>query len=418
MQIRDEYPSPVLPAKVDLRYDYVNSLIGKEIGHETIKAIVTSLEMNIDSETQEGLMLTVPAYRVDVQRPCDVVEDILRIYGYNNVEIPTQLKSSLVIKGDEDRKHKMENLVAEQLVGAGFREILCNSLTKGAYYTDLAACPAAQLVNIINPLSSDLNVMRGTLLFGGLESIVRNANRQMPNLRFFEVGNCYAYNADRHTDDEPMKAYNEETWLALWMTGNRIEGSWAHPDEKTQFAELRAHVANIFTRVGLLPQMTVTEHSESDLFATALKVMTRGGKTICEMGIVSQKIQKAFGIQNPVFYAQINWTQLCKAVRKHSVHYQEVSKFPAVSRDLSLLLDTKVEFAEIERIAYNTEKKLLKRVELFDVYEGKNLPEGKKSYAVNFILQDDTKTLNDKAIDAVMNKLITNIKKQAGAELR
>ncbi len=418
MQIRDEYPSPVLPAKVDLRYDYVNSLIGKNIGHETIKAIVTSLEMNIDSETQEGLLLTVPAYRVDVQRPCDVVEDILRIYGYNNVEIPTQLKSSLVIKGDEDRKHKMENLVAEQLVGAGFREILCNSLTKGAYYTDLAACPAAQLVNIINPLSSDLNVMRGTLLFGGLESIVRNANRQMPNLRFFEVGNCYAYNADRHTDDEPMKAYNEETWLALWMTGNRIEGSWAHPDEKTQFAELRAHVANIFTRVGLLPQMTVTEHSESDLFATALKVMTRGGKTICEMGIVSQKIQKAFGIQNPVFYAQINWTQLCKAVRKHSVHYQEVSKFPAVSRDLSLLLDTKVEFAEIERIAYNTEKKLLKRVELFDVYEGKNLPEGKKSYAVNFILQDDTKTLNDKAIDAVMNKLITNIKKQAGAELR
>ena len=184
------------------------------------------------------------------------------------------------------------------------------------------------------------------------------------------------------------------------------------------FRSLRAHVANIFTRVGLLPQMTVTEHSESDLFATALKVMTRGGKTICEMGIVSQKIQKAFGIQNPVFYAQINWTQLCKAVRKHSVHYQEVSKFPAVSRDLSLLLDTKVEFAEIERIAYNTEKKLLKRVELFDVYEGKNLPEGKKSYAVNFILQDDTKTLNDKAIDAVMNKLITNIKKQAGAELR
>lgn len=418
MEIRDEYPNPIQPSKVSLSYQYVNNLIGKEIGKDKIKSIVTSLEMTIDSETEEGLELTVPAYRVDVQRPCDVVEDILRIYGYNNVEIPTQLKSSLVIKGDEDRKHKMQNLVAEQLVGAGFREILCNSLTKGAYYDGLAAYPAEQLVNIMNPLSSDLNVMRGTLLFGGLESVVRNANRRYPNLRFFEVGNCYAYNGERHDDQEPMKAYNEETWMGLWMTGNRVQGSWVHPDEKMQFCELRAHVDNIFTRVGLLPQMTVTEHSDSDIFATALKVMTRGGKVICEMGIVSPKIQKAFGIQNEVLYAQINWTQLCKAVRKHSVHYQEISKFPAVSRDLSLLIDSKTEFSEIVRIAAQTEKKLLKSVELFDVYEGKNLPEGKKSYAVNFILQDDAKTLNDKAIDAVMNKLITNIKKQLGAELR
>ncbi|MGM9713016.1 MAG: phenylalanine--tRNA ligase subunit beta [Prevotella sp.] len=418
MEIRDEYPTPVAPAKVSLSYDYVTSLIGKEIGKENIKEIVTSLEMTIDSETENGLELTVPAYRVDVQRPCDVVEDILRIYGYNNVEIPTQLKSSLVIKGDEDKKYKMQNLVSEQLVGAGFREILCNSLTKAAYYDGLASIPAESLVNIINPLSSDLNVMRGTMLFGGLESIVRNANRKYPNLRFFEVGNCYSYNKEKHEDENPMRAYTEENHLALWMTGKRIEGSWIHADEATSFYELRANVENIFTRVGLAPQMTVVEHSDSDLFSSALKVMTRGGKVICEMGIVSRAIQKRFGIQNEVFYADINWTQLCKAVKKHAVHYEEVSKFPAVSRDLSLLIDKKTEFAEIERIARNTEKKLLKSVELFDVYEGKNLPDGKKSYAVNFILQDPDKTLNDKAIDAIMNKLINNIKKQLGAELR
>lgn len=418
MEIRDEYPTPMTPAKVSLSYDYVDSLIGKKIGKETIKSIVTSLEMTIDSETESGLELTVPAYRVDVQRPCDVVEDILRIYGYNNVEIPTQLKSSLVIKGDEDKKYKMLNLVSEQLVGAGFREILCNSLTKAAYYDGLASVPTESLVNIINPLSSDLNVMRGTMLFGGLESIVRNANRKYPNLRFFEVGNCYSYNKDKHEDENPLRAYTEENHLALWMTGKRIEGSWIHADENTSFYELRANVDNIFARVGLTPQMTVVEHSDSDLFASALKVMTRGGKVICEMGIVSRAIQKRFGIQNEVFYADINWAQLCKAVKKHAVHYEEVSKFPAVSRDLSLLIDTKTEFAEIERIARNTEKKLLKSVELFDVYEGKNLPEGKKSYAVNFILQDPDKTLNDKAIDAIMNKLINNIKKQLGAELR
>lgn len=418
MEIRDEYPTPMTPAKVSLSYDYVDSLIGKIIGKETIKSIVTSLEMTIDSETESGLELTVPAYRVDVQRPCDVVEDILRIYGYNNVEIPTQLKSSLVIKGDEDKKYKMLNLVSEQLVGAGFREILCNSLTKAAYYDGLASVPTESLVNIINPLSSDLNVMRGTMLFGGLESIVRNANRKYPNLRFFEVGNCYSYNKEKHEDENPLRAYTEENHLALWMTGKRIEGSWIHADENTSFYELRANVDNIFARVGLTPQMTVVEHSDSDLFASALKVMTRGGKVICEMGIVSRAIQKRFGIQNEVFYADINWAQLCKAVKKHAVHYEEVSKFPAVSRDLSLLIDTKTEFAEIERIARNTEKKLLKSVELFDVYEGKNLPEGKKSYAVNFILQDPDKTLNDKAIDAIMNKLINNIKKQLGAELR
>ena len=418
MEICDEYPSPIQPAKVDLKYAYVNQLIGKEIGVDSIKAIVTSLEMTIDGEDAEGLQLTVPAYRVDVQRPCDVVEDILRIYGYNNVEIPTQLKSSLVIKGEEDKKYRMQNLVSEQLVGCGFREILCNSLTKAAYYDGYESLHPEQLVRIMNPLSQDLNVMRGSMLFGGLESIVRNANRKYSNLRFFEVGNVYTFDPEKKNAEDPMRAYKEESHLALWLTGKRTEGSWAQKDEAMTFYELKAYVQNIFTRVGLMPQMTVTEHSTADIFQSALKVMTRGGKLICEMGVVSKKIQKKFDIQNDVFYADINWTQLCKAVKKHEVHYQEVSKFPAVSRDLSLLIDKQTEFAQIEAIARQTEKKLLKSVELFDVYEGKNLPAGKKSYAVNFILQDTEKTLNDKAIDAIMNKLITNIKKQLNAELR
>lgn len=418
MEIHDACPQPFEPAHVLLKYDYINSLIGKEIGTDVIKSIVNSLEMQIKEETAEGLELIIPGYRVDVQRPCDVVEDILRIYGYNNIEIPTQLKSSLVIKGEEDKKYKMQNLVAEQLVGAGFREILCNSLTKSAYYDGLKSITPDSLVGIMNPLSSDLNVMRGTLLFGGLESIVRNANRKYPNLKFFECGNLYSFNKERQDAEMPMKAYTEENYIGLWITGNRVQGSWAHADEKSSYYELRAHVNNIFTRVGLSPQMTVIEHSDSDLFQSALKVMTRGGKVICEMGIVNKAIQKKFEIQNEVYFAQINWTQLCKAVKKHAVHYTEISKFPAVSRDLSLLLDSSIEFAEIERIARNTEKKLLKSVELFDVYEGKNLPAGKKSYAVNFILQDPEKTLNDKAIDAIMKKLITNITKQLGAELR
>lgn len=418
MEINDACPQPFEPAHVSLKYDYINSLIGKEIGTDVIKSIVNSLEMQIKEETAEGLELIIPGYRVDVQRPCDVVEDILRIYGYNNIEIPTQLKSSLVIKGEEDKKYKMQNLVAEQLVGAGFREILCNSLTKSAYYDGLKSITPDSLVGIMNPLSSDLNVMRGTLLFGGLESIVRNANRKYPNLKFFECGNLYSFNKERQDAEMPMKAYTEENYIGLWITGNRVQGSWAHADEKSSCYELRAHVNNIFTRVGLSPQMTVIEHSDSDLFQSALKVMTHGGKVICEMGIVNKAIQKKFEIQNEVYFAQINWTQLCKAVKKHAVHYTEISKFPAVSRDLSLLLDSSIEFAEIERIARNTEKKLLKSVELFDVYEGKNLPAGKKSYAVNFILQDPEKTLNDKAIDAIMKKLITNITKQLGAELR
>ncbi len=418
MEICDVYPTPMENPKVTLCFDYVKTLIGKEIANETIKSICESLEMKVLGETAEALEIEVPAYRVDVQRPCDVVEDILRIYGYNNVEIPTQLKSCLVVKGDEDMKHRQADTVSEQLVGCGFNEILNNSLTKAAYYEGHNMFKPENCVKIMNPLSTDLNVMRQTLLFGGLESIEHNIKRKNANLRFFEFGNVYTFDPERKNADNPIAAYSENNHLALWLTGKRVEGSWAHPDEDSTFYELEAYVENILRRIGVLPGMTVRKKSDNDIFSTGMTIENRGGKNLVEMGVLSKKLLKAADIAAPVYYAELNWTSLMKVVRKNKVLYTEISKYPAVSRDLALLLDNGVEFAAIEEIARQTEKKLLKKVELFDVYEGKNLPAGKKSYAVNFILQDETKTLNDKQIDAIMNKLITNLKNKLGAELR
>ena len=418
MEVCDVYPEPMKNAVVELNYEYVHNLVGKVIPVETIKSICESLEMKVLGETAEALTLEIPAYRVDVTRPCDVVEDILRIYGYNNVEIPTQLKGSLVIKGDEDQKHKLANLVSEQLVGAGFNEILNNSLTKGAYYEGHNAYPAENCVKIMNPLSTDLNVMRQTLLFGGLESIQHNVNRKRGNLRFFEFGNVYTFSPEKQNDDDPMQAYKEQYHCALFVTGKRVEGSWAHANEDSNYYELSAYVENILRRIGVKSGMLVRKKSENDIFSAGMTIENRGGKTLIEMGIITKKLQKQFGLDNPVYYAELNWTALMKVIKKNEVLYTEISKFPAVSRDLALLVDNSVEFAQIEQIARQTEKKLLKKVELFDVYEGDKLPAGKKSYAVNFILQDEEKTMGDKQIDAIMQKLIANIKKQLGAELR
>ena len=433
MQIVDVHPKQLPDFKVSLKYDYVDSLIGKHIPQETIKSIVTSLEMKIDSETSEGLELTVPAYRVDVQRPCDVVEDILRIYGYNNVEIPTTLKNSLTTKTIHDTSHKLQNIIAEQLVGGGFREILNNSLQRGAYYDGLESYKSEELVKLLNPLSQDLNALRQTLLFGGLESIARNVSYRNTDLRFFEYGNCYRFQAEKKCPDiipgvsssrDPevikhvLDAYSEDYHLGLWLTGKRVRGSWAHPDEDSSFAQLKAYVMNIFTRLGVPFGLLVFTEGKSDIYSQSLSIQNRGGKVLAEMGIVAGKLTKAFSIEQPVYFADIRWNQILRIIQKQNVTYTEISKFPAVSRDLALLLDSNVPFGEVERIAYQTEKKLLKAVKLFDVYEGKNLPEGKKSYAVNFILQDSEKTMGDKQIDAIMQKLINNLTQQLGAELR
>ena len=418
MEIKDVYPNPMADSRVKLDYEYVDRLIGKEIGHDMIKSIVESLEMKVVEETAEGLLLDVPAYRVDVQRPCDVVEDILRIYGYNNVEIPTQLKSSLTILGEADKTYHLQNVIGEQLVGCGFREILNNSLTKTSYYTELNKYTEETTVKVMNPLSSDLGVMRQSLLFGGLESICRNVNHKMPNLRFFEFGNCYHYSPEKKNDEDPIQAYTEEMHLGMWITGKRVEGSWTHPDEQSSFYELKGYVLNIVKRLGVNPGVMVCEHSDNNVFGKALVLKTRAGKVLCEMGTVCHKILKKMDISQDVFYADLNWDNLMRAIKKNETLYHDISKFPSVSRDLALLIDKSVQFEQIEQIARQTEKKLLKSVELFDVYEGKNLPEGKKSYAVNFILQDESKTLTDKQIDAIMTKLINNLKQKLGAELR
>ena len=422
MDIKDiEAPGLTKNFAVDLEYKYAHDLIGKTIPVEVIKEIVTSLDMKITAETESGISLSVPAYRVDVQRPCDVVEDILRIYGYNNVEIPTAVKSSLTIKGEVDRSNKLQNLVSEQLVGEGFREILNNSLTKEAYYNDLTAYPKDRAVKLLNPLSSDLNVLRQTLLFGGLESIAHNANRKNANLRFFEFGNCYYKNpatTEEQKAADTLAAYSEDLHLGLWLTGKRVELSWAHPEEPSSVYELKAYVGHILTRLGAPVGKLKQQAGTNDIFAKSLALVDNNGTVVLEFGLVKKALTAAFDISAEVYFADINWTLLMKKTKKHSVSFTEISKFPAVSRDLALLVDKSVEFARIEQIAFAADRKFLKKVTLFDVYEGKNLEAGKKSYAVNFLLQDETKTMNDKQTDAVMAKIIASLEKQLGAKLR
>lgn len=417
-EIVDLYPNPIADFPVELSYRAVHDLVGKDIPVESIRNIVTSLEMKIVSESEEGLSLLVPPYRVDVQRPCDVIEDILRIYGYNNVEIPTTLKSSLTTKGETDKSNKLQNLIAEQLVGCGFNEILNNSLTRAAYYDGLETYPTSRLVMLMNPLSADLNCMRQTLLFGGLESISYNANRKNADLRFFEFGNCYYFDAEKKNPEKVLAGYSEDYHLGMWLTGKKTDNSWAHADEDSSVYELKAYVENVFKRLGLDMRNLVVGNLTDDLFAAALTVHTRGGKCLAKFGVVARRILKIFDIDKEVYFADLNWKELMKAIRSLKVSYYEISKYPAVRRDLALLIDKKIQFADIEKVAYDTEKKLLKGVELFDVYEGKNLEPGKKSYAVSFVLQDENATLNDKQIDKFMQKLIGNLQNKLGAVLR
>ena len=419
MEIVDvEQPSLVKTFEVNLEYAYVDGVIGKHIEPELVKSIVTSLDMKIISETSEGLSLQIPAYRVDVQRPCDVVEDILRIYGYNNVEIPTSLKSSLTVKGANDISQKLQNLISEQLVGEGFHEILNNSLTREAYYNDLKTYAPEHLVHLINPLSSDLNVMRQSLLFGGLESIAHNVNRKEANLRFFELGNCYHYDADKRNAEKVLAPYSEALHLGLWLTGRRVENSWAHANEDASVYELKGYALNVLRRLGIALGQFLVEEGKNDIFSKSIAVVDRNGKVYLELGLVKKALLVACDIETEVYYADFNWTLLMKKLPKKEVSYTELSKFPAVRRDLALLLDTNVTFGEIERIAFACEKKLLKRVELFDVYEGKNLESGKKSYAVSFVLQDESKTMNDKQTEAIMAKILKQLEQQLGAVLR
>ena len=417
-EIKDVSCKDFPPFRVELTYQRVNELIGKNIPVEAVKSIVKSLEMDIVAETAEGLTLDVPQYRVDVQRDCDVIEDILRIYGYNNVEIPTTLKSSLVAETETDKSNKLQNLVAEQLVGAGFNEIMNNSLTKAAYYDDLTSYPAKNLVRLMNPLSSDLNVMRESLLFGGLETIARNANHKNPDLKLFEFGNCYYYREEKRNEDKALAPYSESYHLALWLTGKDKQGSWIHADEDNNAYMLKAHVENILGRVGLHMRDLTIENLSTDIYASAVVIKTQGGKRLAMIGTVTRKLLKQFDIDNAVYFADINWIEVMRSIRSLKVSFKELPKFPAVRRDLALLVDKNVQFAQIEKLVFDADRKLVKSVNLFDVYEGKHLEAGKKSYAISITLQDENQTLNDKVIDKVMQKIIKSLEERAGARLR
>ena len=416
--IEDVYPKVYEPYTVAVTYEKINSLIGKVIPAETVKSIVESLEMKIVSETAEGLTLRVPVYRIDVRRDVDVIEDILRIYGYNNVEFSDHVKSSLSYETPTDHSWKLQNLVSEQLCGCGFNEILNNSLTRSAYYTGLSTYPEGHCVMLMNPLSADLNAMRQTLLFGGLESIEHNAKRKLSNIRFYEFGNCYDYNADHKKEGEILAEFGEDYRLGIWLAGNRVENNWAHPNEKASVYELKAYVENILLRLGVDMKRVVYGRLSNDIYAEGLSITTGSGRQLGTLGIVNKKLRELVDVDMEVYFAELSWTQLMKEVKKAKVSFTEISKFPAVKRDLALLLDKGVSFVEVEKIAKDSERKLLREVVLFDVYEGKNLPAGKKSYAVSFFLQDEGKTLTDKQIDAIMKKIQTNLEQKLGAQLR
>lgn len=416
-EIADIYPNEIKPFDVEVSVQKINSLIGKAIGSENIEKILQALEMKIIRSDAEGFSLQVPSYRVDVQRDVDVIEDILRIYGYNNVEIGDTLKSTLSYSS-RPNSFELQNLIAEQLTAQGFNEIMNNSLTKGAYYEGLSSFPAKQSVKILNPLSSDLNVMRQSLLFGGLESIAYNINRKHADLKLYEFGNCYQYNAENKKDGETLAAYSEDFHLGIWITGQQHASSWAIDDHKSSFYELKAYVDNIFRRMGVSSEkLNIIEHKD-DLFSDALIIQTNGGKQLAVLGIVHPKIRKTTDIDQEIYYADLQWNNLLKEIKKHKVQFSEIPRYPEVKRDLALLLDKDISFAQIEKIAYESERKILKKVSLFDVYEGKNLDAGKKSYAVSFILQDETKTLTDTQIETIMKKLQNNFETKLGAKLR
>lgn len=415
----DIYPSPVAPFDVTLNYDYARRLIGKDIPAETINSIVNSLEMEIVEANDEEVSLKVPTYRVDVQRPCDVVEDVLRIYGYNNVEPGLTVQSSLSFKSAADIDNSLRTLISEQLTACGFNEILNNSLTAESYYADNDQYPIENCVRLLNPLSSDLSVMRQTLLYGGLESAAHNINRKMDSLMMYEFGNVYRRDPQaQSTAEKPLAPYSEDSRLALWLTGSTRRGSWLRTEEELTVYDLRAIVENIFTRLGINGRELKYTAGNEPVFSASISIDTRAGKHLATLGLVSNAQLKKLDIRQPVLFAELVWSELVKMSARSKVRFTPLPRTMAVKRDLALLIDSSVTMAAVEQAVRESERKLLRDVTLFDVYEGDKLPQGKKSYAISMTLQDDERTLNDKQIEAVMNKIITNLRKKVGAELR
>ncbi len=414
--ITDIYPSPIGDFVFDVSFARINALIGKEIPEDTVRTILAALEVRILSEKEGVLTVAVPPYRVDVQREADLIEDILRIYGYNNVELPARVHSTLSYAPRPDRNRLM-NLAADFLTANGFTEIMSNSLTRGAYYEGLESYKAENCVRILNPLSADLNVMRQTLLFNMLEAVGLNANRRNGDLKLYEFGNCYFYDAAKRTEENHLAAYSEEYRLAIAVTGLATVQSWNVKPEKASFFTLRAAVEKLLRRFGIDIYALRTEPLHSDLFSEGLS-MSLNGKELLQIGVVSAKIRRQMDVKQDVYFLEMNFDALVRSTRKHKVAAEELSKFPEVKRDLALLVDKSVTFAALRDVAFSAERKLLKSVSLFDVYEGDKLPEGKKSYALSFVLEDKTRTLDDKTIERVMANLTAQFEQRCGAQVR
>ncbi len=407
----DIYPVKVEPKEIAFAFSNCDTLIGKAIEHSTIKKILRALGIEIASEGQDALLLSVPAFKVDVTRSADVVEEVLRIYGYNNISFPDFVRSSLSYAPKPDPE-KLRELVSELLAGNGFAEILNNSLTKAAYY-DLLKTDAASNVTILNPLSSDLGILRRSLLFGGLETIAYNQKRKSPDLRLFETGKTYFKKANAEEGKWP---YFEMQRLAFFMTGRKNPESWNSSNEKLAFFDLKASVQQVLTRLGL--DGAKTDTIEAPEFSEGLKSVVRK-KEVVRYGRVSKNILKALDISGDVFYAEFDWDAvLSLAATSKEIRFTEVPKFPSVRRDLALVLDKKVSYKEVEELAWQTEKNLLREVSLFDVYEGDKIAGDKKSYAVSFILQDNEATLTDAQIEKIMEKLTKNYSEKLGAVIR
>jgi phenylalanyl-tRNA synthetase beta chain len=417
--IKDSKPEGFAPFDVTLGYDYCNKLIGKKIEPELIKVILRALEIEVVNENEEELQLQVPRYRVDVTRPCDVVEEVLRIYGYNNVEINHEMHVNLSQQGETDAIYALQNNISEYLTGNGFREIMNNSLTRISYYEDNNIYKLEESIQVMNPLSRDLGVMRRTLLYGGLESLSRNVNRKATDLKFYEFGNVYNMNpAKESTQETPLTPYSEYFHLGIWMTGNITSAGWNTKATEVSFFDLKSIVENILIKSGIDLRSLKFEQGKDDIYTAKLIITTNGGKLLGEAGILRKALLKKFDIEADTVYAELDWKLLYKLSKSYKCEFTPLPKTQPVRRDLALLLDKNISFAQVEDVIRKSERRLLKDVGLFDVYDGKGIPEGKKSYAVWFTLQDSEKTLNDKQIDAIMNKIITQLKNQLQAELR
>jgi phenylalanyl-tRNA synthetase beta chain len=415
-EIVDVYPKPVEDFRVEYNLKNTTTFIGKAIPLNTIKKILEGLEIKVVKEDSEKLTLAVPPYRVDVQREADVVEDILRIYGYNNVEFSEKVSSTLSYSKKPDT-HQIINLISDYLTSNGFNESMCNSLTKSSYYKDLSTFHAANTVQILNPLSNDLSGMRQTLLFGGLESVARNTNHRNLNLKLYEFGNCYKFIPEADRTKNPLNSYSEDLRLGLWLSGEKTAESWVQKQMPVSFYTIKGYVHAILNRFGFDADNLHTEDAACDIFDYGLTYSFQN-KPLVSFGLVNSSILESFDLKSEVFFAEFRWDRVFEQSLSLKIVYKELPRFPEVKRDLALLLDKNITYSQIQKLAFATEKKLLKQVNLFDVYQGKNLGENKKSYAVSFILLDENKTLTDVQIDKTMNNLIEMFSKELGAQIR